>query len=278
MKNYCYLMRLDKPIGIFLLLWPSLWALWLAGNGRPSWHIVWIFVLGVVLMRSAGCVINDIADRHVDKYVKRTAERPLTANKISLRSAILIFVGLLLSAGGLVLLLNPFTQMLAIIGALLTVVYPFLKRVTHLPQLGLGVAFAWSVPMAFAAEMNHIPSEAWFLFATAILWPIIFDTIYAMVDRQDDIKINVKSSAILFGKYDRWIIGLLQAVFLFLMVSVGYAFHLSWQYKLGLFMAAALFVYQQLLMRDSTKYFAAFLNNQWVGFVIFCGIVASFHS
>lgn len=277
-KQYLYLMRMHKPIGIFLLLWPTLWALWLAGDGQPNLFIVIIFILGVIIMRAAGCIINDFADRNFDGHVERTRDRPLVTKKISTRSALILFSVLILCAFMLVLLLNRLTLYLAVVGAVLTVFYPFMKRFTHLPQLGLGVAFAWSVPMAFAALTDAIPRDAWLVFFAAAIWPVIYDTIYAMVDRVDDEKIGIKSTAILFGKNDRLIIGILQLVFLWVLVWIGVLFYLSWLYYLGLVFAAGFCCYQQWLLsfKDRGKYFSAFLNNHLLGMVVFAGIVLSY--
>lgn len=277
-KQYALLMRLDKPIGIFLVLWPTLWALWLASAGKPNVVVVLIFILGSILMRSAGCVINDIADRRFDGFVTRTRDRPLVAAKISVRAAFVLFFSLMLCAFLLVLLLNQLTILLALMGAVLAVGYPFLKRVTHCPQVGLGVAFSWGVPMAFATLTGTIPIQGWLLFFTAFLWPIMYDTLYAMVDRPDDLRISIKSTAILFGKADKWIIGLLQSFFLLLLYLVGYFFQLNLFYYLSLVGAAFLFIYQQVLIKDRlpANCFKAFLNNHWVGCVIFVGIVLSY--
>jgi 4-hydroxybenzoate polyprenyltransferase len=277
MKNYINLMRLNKPIGIFLLLWPTLWALWLASEGAPSVKIVCIFVMGVVLMRSAGCVINDIADRNVDKYVARTQNRPLTSGRVSLRAALILFFSLIALAFGLVLFLNPLTIMLAIVGAALAVLYPFLKRVTHLPQMGLGMAFAWGVPMAFAAEMQHVPLMSWIIFLAAAAWTVMFDTMYAMVDREDDIKVGIKSTAILWGQHDYIAIAILQFICVICFIAVGYLFQLNAIYFLSAMVAILLFGYQQWLIQDRLpeKCFQAFLNNNWVGLVIFVGILFS---
>lgn len=277
-KEYLYLMRLNKPIGILLLLWPTLWALWLASDGQPDFQIVAIFVAGVILMRSAGCVINDFVDRKFDAHVERTRERPLATGKVSARAALILFVVLCLCAFLLVLQLNQLTILLAVIGAGLAVFYPFMKRFTHLPQFGLGVAFAWGVPMAFAAVANTVSTHAWLVFLAAAIWPIIYDTMYAMVDRPDDINIGVKSTAILFDQYDKDIIGGLQLLFLWLMIWVGIIFQLKWPYFLSLYIAALLFGYQLWLIKegDRTKCFKAFINNHWVGLVIFLGILVSF--
>lgn len=275
---FIYLTRLNKPIGILLLLWPTLWALWLASQGHPHLSNVIIFSLGVILMRSAGCVVNDIADRHVDGHVERTRERPLASRRVSVLYAIVVFAVLMLMAFLLVLLCNQQTIKLAFIGAGLAVVYPLMKRFTHLPQFGLGVAFSWGVPMAFAAENAIVSSEGWLLFASCILWPVIYDTMYAMVDRPDDLKIGVKSTAILFGHYDRLIIGCLQVLFLTSFILLGLLFQLSCIYYLSLMLVFLLFLYQQWLIRecDRKQCFQAFLNNNWVGLVIFLGILLSY--
>ena len=277
MTHYFYLMRLHKPIGILLLLWPTWWALWLAGQGSPSIKNIIVFTLGVIVMRSAGCVINDIADRHVDKYVARTRERPITSGKINVRQALALFIFLMLFAFGLVLFLNPLSIGLAFVGAFFAIGYPFLKRYTHLPQAGLGLAFAWGVPMAFAAQNNVISLAGWQVFFTAVIWPFMYDTLYAMVDREDDLKIGVKSTAILFGRYDRFIISILQIILLLAFLNMGYVFGLSWWYKLSVLGAALLFGYQQYLIRHRQPKlcFTAFLNNNWVGMFIFLGILLS---
>jgi len=277
LKHYAYLMRLDKPIGIFLLLWPTLWALLLANQGNLSFKIVIIFVLGVILMRSAGCIINDIADRHFDKHVLRTQNRPLVLGHIKVMEAFYLFLFCISTAFLLVLFLNRLTIELSFLAILFAMIYPFLKRVTHLPQAGLGIAFAWGVPMAFAAENNTIPIVAWEIFLAAFIWPIIYDTMYAMVDRQDDIKIGVKSSAILFGRSDRLVIGFLQILFVVLLMHIGFLFQLPTIYFFGLFLTSMLFFYQQWLIknRDPGNCFKAFLNNHWIGMIIFAGIFLS---
>lgn len=274
-KQSFILMRLDRPIGIFLLLWPTLWGLWLASNGKPPLSILAIFVMGVILMRSAGCVINDIWDRHKDGFVARTRDRPLASQQISVKYAVILFLGLLLAAFLLVLQCNQLTILLAFAGAFFAIIYPLLKRITHLPQLGLGVAFTWGIPMAFAAVTNTVPLNAWILFGVSTLWPVIYDTQYAMADRDDDVKIGVKSTAILFGKYDKFIIGILQIIFLLLLVYVGKIFQLNRLYFYCIFSIGTLFFYQQMLMRDRIpeRCFLAFLNHRWVGFIIFVAIV-----
>lgn len=279
-KQFIYLMRFNKPIGILLLLWPTLWALWLAGLGRPDAWIVCVFILGVMIMRAAGCIINDVADRHVDGFVARTALRPLAAKTLSVKAALILFVMLLVCALLLVLSLNTFTIQLAFVGAALAVLYPFLKRITHLPQLGLGVAFSWGIPMAFAAITNAISWQAWVLFITAVLWPVIYDTLYAMTDRIDDIKVGIKSSAILFGRWDRLIIAILQSIFVIMLTWVGYLFQLRWIYFLSVCVVVGLFSYQQTLIKERIpeRCFQAFLNNHWVGMSIFIGIVLSYEN
>lgn len=277
LKQYALLMRLHKPIGIFLLLWPTLWALWLASSGHPSVYIVGIFVLGVVVMRSAGCVINDLADQNVDKFVARTRERPLASGKVNTKDALILFSILMLIAFILVLFLNRFTILLSLVGAILATVYPLLKRVTHLPQLGLGLAFAWGVPMAFAAQNNEVTLITWQVFLTAAVWPFMYDTLYAMTDREDDLKIGVKSTAILFGKFDRMIVAVLQLILILLFIQMGYLFALKWPYFFAILGVGFLFCYQQWLIknRNPEKCFKAFLNNNWVGMLIFIGIILS---
>ncbi len=275
---YARLMRLDKPIGILLLLWPTLWALWIAGAGHPRPWVVAVFVLGVVLMRSAGCVINDFADRDFDRHVRRTASRPITAGQVSPREALVLFGVLSLLALALVLTLDRLTVQLSLVGAFLAASYPFTKRFTHLPQAYLGVAFGWAIPMAFAAQTGAVDPRSWWLFAAVVLWALIYDTMYAMVDRDDDLKIGVKSSAILFGRYDRLIIGLLQLAMLAVLLVVGRLFGLGLWYHLGLAVAAGLMLYHQWLIRDRDRErcFKAFLHNQWIGVAIFAGLVLDY--
>lgn len=274
-KQYFYLTRLNKPIGLLLLLWPTLWALYLANHGQVALKNLFIFIVGVVLMRSAGCVVNDFADRKVDGFVERTKHRPLVTGAVSSSQALGLAAVLLGLAFILVLFCSPLTIGLAFIGAGLAIIYPFLKRITYLPQFGLGLAFSWGVPMAFAAEINTIPAKAWFLYAVAMIWPVIYDTMYAMVDREDDKKIGIKSTAILFAAYDKFIIALLQIIFILALVSVGYLFDLKAPYYVSLFIAALLFVYQQYLIsaRERAACFQAFLNNNWLGLVVFLGIL-----
>jgi 4-hydroxybenzoate polyprenyltransferase len=276
--DYVLLMRLDKPIGIFLLLWPALWALLIASEGHPDPKVLIVFVLGVILMRSAGCVINDYADRDIDQHVKRTRDRPITAGRIGTLEARLLFVLLCLAAFRLVLLLNTLTIMLSLVGALLAASYPFMKRVTHLPQVYLGAAFGWSVPMAFAAELNTVPPLAWLLFTATVLWATAYDTMYAMVDRDDDLVLGVKSTAILFGDADRLVVGLIQLLLLICLVMIGLQAGLSWFYYTGVFIAAVLAIYQQGLIRyrEREGCFRAFLNNNWFGAAVFMGLLLDY--
>ena len=274
-RQYFILMRFKRPIGIFLLLWPTLWALWVAGEGRPDLHVLFVFVSGVVLMRAAGCVINDYADRDFDPHVARTNMRPIAAGKVSPREALLLFVVLCLTAFALVLTLNTFTILLSFGGAALAAVYPFMKRYTHLPQVVLGMAFGWAVPMAFAAQTNQIPKEAWLLYVITILWAVIYDTMYAMVDREDDLKVGVKSTAILFGEADRLVIGLLQLLMFFGLLLLGQQLQYGYSYYIGVIFALAFAVYHQYLIRhrQPADCFKAFLNNNWLGMCVFTGIM-----
>jgi 4-hydroxybenzoate polyprenyltransferase len=272
------LMRLDRPIGTYLLLWPTYWALWFAGDGKPSFKNFLIFTLGVICMRAAGCVINDYADRHVDGAVERTRHRPLVTGEVKPNQALALFFGLLLIALALVLMTNQMTLMLALAGVMLAATYPFLKRITHLPQLGLGMAWAWSVPMAFAAQQQLLPSGLWLVFAAVICWTVAFDTYYAMVDRNDDLQIGIKSTAILFGKWDLSIIALLQIAALILLGAAGVYFNRGWIYALGLIIAAGYFVAQwlQARRREPQGCFNAFLNNHRVGMVIFISLALDY--
>ena len=274
LNAYARLMRVDRPIGTYLVAWPMLWALWIAGDGHPDAFIVVLFLMGAFLMRSAGCVINDFADRNIDGAVERTRERPLAAGEVSAREALFLFAGLGLVAFLLVLLMNRLTIELAFTAMALAVVYPFMKRFTNLPQLFLGAAFAWSIPMAFAAVSNQVPTMAWLLFAATILWVIAYDTMYAMVDREDDLKIGVKSTAILFGRHDRLIIGLLQTGMLALLLVAGLQLDLGAFYYAGLLAATGLSAYQQTLIRERKRQacFQAFLNNHYLGMLIFLGL------
>jgi 4-hydroxybenzoate polyprenyltransferase len=272
------LMRLNKPIGIFLLLWPTLWALWVAAEGRPDNLVLVVFVLGVILMRSAGCVINDYADRDFDRHVSRTHDRPLTAGRVSPRMALLLFAVLCLLAFCLVLLLNRLTVLLSFVGVALAALYPFMKRVTHLPQVFLGAAFGWTVPMAFAAQTGSVPQLAWLMFTTTVLWATAYDTLYAMVDRQDDLALGLKSTAILFGDADRKIIGLLQVMVLACLAMIGHQAELGPVYYASIALAGLLVIYQQYLIRyrERDACFRAFLNNNWFGMVVFLGILLDY--
>ncbi|MCE7537631.1 4-hydroxybenzoate octaprenyltransferase [Aliivibrio fischeri] len=276
-EAFWQLTRMNRPIGSLLLLWPTLWALFLAADGLPDWHVLIVFVLGVVFMRSAGCVINDFADRKVDGHVKRTANRPLPSGLISSKEALSLFAVLVVCSFLLVLTMNTLTIMLSGIGIVLAIAYPFMKRVTYLPQFVLGLAFSWAIPMAYAAESNQVPPEAWLLFVINALWTIAYDTQYAMVDRDDDVKIGIKSTAILFGRYDKTIIGLLQLSVLALLIVLGSQLALSGLYYWGILAAAGFFVYQQWLIkgREREACFKAFLNNNYVGGLIFIAISAS---
>ena len=276
--QYYLLTRLHRPIGTLLLLWPTLWALWLAAEGFPDPLVLGVFVAGVVLMRSAGCVINDYADRGFDPHVQRTRERPIAAGKVSPREALILFAVLCLVAFALVLLMNPLTIKLAFVAVALATLYPFTKRFTHLPQLVLGAAFGWAIPMAFAAQTGALPQLAWLLFVVNILWTTAYDTQYAMVDRDDDLKIGVKSTAVLFGEADRLIVGMLQLLVLLGLGLVGGMAQLGLYYYLGLLVAAALALYQQYLIRnrDRDGCFRAFLNNSWFGAAVFAGLVLDY--
>ena len=275
---YWRLMRFDRPIGALLLLWPTLWALWLAGAGMPAVKNLAIFVAGVIVMRAAGCVMNDIADRDLDPHVERTRSRPLAAGELSIWEAAALLLGLLLVALALVLMTNRLTIQLAFAGALLALSYPFFKRVTHLPQLVLGVAFSWGIPMAFAAETGQVSLVAWWLVAINIVWAVIFDTLYAMVDREDDLTIGVKSTAILFGRHDLLVLRLLMFSMIALLAWLGLTLEFTWPWFLGVSFAGALFVHQQFIIRQREKRacFQAFLNNNWVGLAIFAGFAGHF--
>ncbi|AJR01695.1 4-hydroxybenzoate polyprenyltransferase [Hafnia paralvei ATCC 29927] len=279
-QAYCRLMRIDKPIGSLLLLWPTYWALWLAGGQVPSLKLLVVFTLGVFFMRAAGCVVNDFADRRVDGHVKRTAQRPLPSGAVTEKESKALFVILVLISFGLVLTLNAMTIWLSVAGLALAWVYPFMKRFTHLPQVVLGMAFGWSIPMAYAAVSESLPLSCWLLFLANICWTVAYDTQYAMVDRDDDLKIGIKSTAILFGRFDKLIIGLLQLATLLLMVWIGYLNQLSGAYYWGILLAGALFIHQQKLIaqRERMPCFQAFLNNNYAGLVLFIGIVLSIWS
>lgn len=276
LTDYAKLLRINRPIGSLLLLWPTYWALWIAGDGSPGISNIIIFTLGVFFMRAAGCAINDFADRDWDRHVKRTKDRPLTTGRIQAWEAVALFAGLcLVSFLMVVLCTNTLTLYLSFGGALLAFIYPFMKRYTHLPQLFLGAAFSWAIPMAWAAQANELSQITWLLFTANVLWTVAYDTLYAMVDRDDDLKIGIKSTAILFGDADRAIIGIIQAMVVVVLILVGSRAELGTFYYLGLVGMASLFVYQQYLAREREREgcFKAFLNNNWAGFSVFLGLI-----
>lgn len=277
-KQYWLLARFDKPIGILILLWPALWALWVASDGQPDGLVLTVICLGVVLMRAAGCVINDYADRNFDPHVERTKQRPIAAGKVTPKEALIVFVLLCLCAFGLVLLLNIYTILLSFVAAFLAASYPFMKRYTQLPQAYLGIAFGWAVPMSFSAQTNSIPPVAWVMYLAVVLWALVYDTMYAMVDKDDDIKIGVKSTAILFGAYDRHIMAGLQLVIIGLLLAVGQMAQSGWPYYCGVLIAAGLSIYQQKLIfhREKALCFKAFLNNNWFGLAVFLGLLVDY--
>ncbi|WP_312235092.1 4-hydroxybenzoate octaprenyltransferase, partial [Pseudescherichia sp.] len=270
--------RTDKPIGALLLLWPTLWALWVATPGVPPLGILVVFIAGVWLMRAAGCVVNDYADRKFDGHVKRTANRPLPSGAVSEKEARNLFIVLVLLAFVLVLTLNLMTILLSVAALALAWTYPFMKRYTHLPQVVLGAAFGWSIPMAFAAVSESVPLSCWLMFLANILWAVAYDTLYAMVDRDDDVKIGIKSTAILFGRHDKLIVGILQVLVLVLMAAVGWLNGLGWPFYASIAVAGALFVWQQKMIvhRDRDACFKAFLNNNYVGLALFVGLAVSY--
>jgi 4-hydroxybenzoate polyprenyltransferase len=273
---YEKLMRLDKPIGILLLLWPTLWALWIAADGEPPWLLVWIFALGTVLMRSAGCVMNDYADREFDRHVERTKDRPLTAGKVSPRETLVVAAALTLCAGTLILPLSMLVWELAVVAVFLAASYPFTKRFFAIPQAYLGIAFGFGIPMAFAAVQEHLPPVAWWLLAANIAWAIAYDTEYAMVDRDDDLKLGIKTSAITFGRFDVAAVMLWYGIALAILVWVGMQLQYGYFYLAGIAVAAAISFYHWTLIRgrERMKCFRAFLHNNWLGAAIFAGIVA----
>jgi len=275
LRSYGKLMRVDKPIGIWLLLWPTLWALWLAGEGAPDQGLFVIFMIGVFVMRSAGCVLNDFADRKIDPYVERTRSRPLATGAVAPLEALTLFTALGLIAIGLATMLNQQAQLLAVIGAGLTIAYPFIKRFISIPQFVLGAAFGWAVPMAFAAQTGETPELAWLVFGIALVWAVIYDTFYAMVDREDDKKIGVKSTAVLFGEVDLFVIAGLQLLMLLGLVFVGFRAELGLWYYLSVAIAAGMMAWHLWLARDRQPAgcFQAFLKNHLIGLVIFIGIV-----
>jgi 4-hydroxybenzoate polyprenyltransferase len=275
LRNYGKLMRVDKPIGIWLLLWPTLWALWLAGEGTPDQGLFIVFVLGVFFMRSAGCVLNDFADRKIDPYVERTRSRPLATGAVAPFEALTLFVALALVAVGLATMLNKQAQMLAVVAASLTVAYPFITRYVSIPQFVLGAAFGWAAPMAFAAQTGETPELAWLVFGTALIWAVIYDTFYAMVDREDDLKIGVKSTAVLFGEVDLFVIAGLQLLMIVALVLIGYRAELGAWYYLSVAISAGMMIWHLWLARDRQPAgcFQAFLKNHLIGMMIFIGIV-----
>lgn len=278
LREYLLLTRMHRPIGTLLLLWPTLWALWIAAAGLPDLKILLIFVLGTFVTRSAGCVINDFADRDFDPHVRRTRERPLAARRVSPYEALGLFVVLMLVAFALVLQLDALTIRLSVIGAVLAITYPFFKRFFPAPQLYLGMAFGWGVPMGFAAQLGEVPRLGWLVFLVAITWAGVYDTLYAMVDRDDDRQLGIRSTAILFGDMDRAAIGVMQLIVLGGLVLVGQDLGFSRPYWAGLAVAALLFAWQQWLARDRSRdaCFEAFLNNNYVGLAIFAGIAVEY--
>ena len=276
--NFALLCRLDKPIGTYLLLWPTLWALWLASSGKPDDSILLIFIGGVILMRSAGCVINDYADRKIDGKVNRTQNRPIATGKIFPKQALVLFTVLCIVAFALVLMLNWLAIGLSLVAIVLAAIYPFMKRYTYMPQAFLGLAFGWSVPMAYAAQSNSLPEAAWLLLTATVLWATAYDTIYAMIDREDDLQLGVKSTAILFGEADKLIIGVIQGTFVLTLLIVGSKLELSGVYYLSILVAVGLMGYQHKLIKDREpdQCLKAFLNNHWIGAAIFTGIFLHF--
>jgi len=277
-KQYLLLIRLNRPIGIFLLLWPTLWGLWIASEGFPKTEILVVFLFGVFLMRSAGCILNDIIDKDFDKFVARTQNRPLASDKLSSIEAFIVAISLIFIAFLLVLTTNTLTVQLSFVAIILAGTYPFLKRHTYLPQFFLGLTFGWSIPMAFAATTNSIPKIAWLLLIANILWVVVYDTIYAMIDREDDLKIGIKSTAILFDDADRFIIGLIQSLVLIALIVIGQQASLNTIYYFSLIIGGCLFLYQLYLIRnrDPKKCMQAFLNNNWFGLVVFIGLFINY--
>lgn len=278
LQQYALLIRLDKPVGIYLLLWPTLWGLWFAAKGIPDAHVLIVFILGVILMRSAGCILNDIADQRYDTNVTRTKARPIASGKISSFEALLVAFVLITFAFLLVLSMNWLTIQLAFVAVLLAGIYPFMKRYTYLPQFILGLAFGWTIPMGFAAQTGSIPQIAWLLLIANILWSVVYDTMYAMVDREDDLKIGVKSTAILFDDADRVIIGIIQILVLVTLIMTGKQAQLGSYFYIGLAIASCFFIYQQFLIRnrEPDQCMQAFLNNNWFGLTVFAGLLLDF--
>ena len=278
LEQYAILVRLNRPIGILLLLWPTMISLWIAAQGWPDPMVLAVFIMGVILMRSAGCAINDYADRDIDGSVARTRNRPIVSGKVSEKEALVVFASLSLCAFGLVLLMNKLTIMMSLVGVVLAASYPFMKRYHFLPQVHLGAAFGWTVPMAFTAQANELTPVTWLLFLATVLWTTAYDTMYAMADREDDLKIGVKSTAILFGPLDKMIIGIIQAMLILDLLLIGQRAELSGFYYAGVFAATALAAWQQYLItaRDPALCFKAFLNNNWFGMVLFAGLVLDY--
>ena len=277
-RLYSALIRFEKPIGSYLLLWPTLWALAIAAEGQPDHWILFVFVSGVFLMRSAGCAINDYADRKIDMHIARTKDRPLTSGQISAKEALAVFAVFSLIAFALVLTLNRLTILLSIVGILLAATYPFMKRYHYLPQVHLGAAFGWAIPMAFAAQLDTVPKEGWLLYIANIIWSTAYDTMYGMADREDDLKVGVKSTAILFGEYDRLAVGFLQFLFILSLLLIGQELGFTGFYYYALFVASLFLIYEQIMInkRDPGKCFDAFLHNHWVGAIVFAGIMGHF--
>jgi 4-hydroxybenzoate polyprenyltransferase len=278
LRLYIQLTRLHRPIGILLLLWPTSWGVWIAGNGHPSWLIVSIFALGTALMRSAGCAVNDYADRHIDKHVKRTQDRPLTSGKVSEREALWLAIALALLAFMLILPLNPLTWLLSFPAVFLAASYPFTKRFFAIPQAYLGIAFGFGIPMAFAATLGHVPPVSWVLLLANVFWAIAYDTEYAMVDRDDDIHLGIHSSALFFGKHDVVAVMICYAITLVLLALVGRMADLGMLYFAGLIVAAGIALYHYTLIRNRSreKCFTAFLHNNWFGAVVFAGVATDY--
>ncbi|RDH82507.1 MAG: 4-hydroxybenzoate octaprenyltransferase [endosymbiont of Galathealinum brachiosum] len=279
LEQYSLLIRLDRPIGVYLLLWPTLWALWIAAKGMPDALVLFVFMTGVFLMRSAGCAINDFADRDIDPHVERTKDRPLAAGRVTSKETLAVFATLSITAFALVLLMNPLTIYMSFVGIALAASYPFAKRFHYMPQVHLGIAFGWAAPMAFTAQANEITAITWLIFMATILWATAYDTMYAMADREDDLQIGVKSTAILFGDADKLIVGLLQVLLIFDLVLIGSSSNLGLYYYIGLAAASGLAIYQQYLIkdRDRQKCIQAFVNNNWFGLCIFMGLFVDYY-
>ena len=272
-------MRLDKPIGIWLLMWPMLWSMWVSTDGQVNETLLIVFLIGVIIMRSAGCVLNDIADKNIDPFVKRTKDRPIASEKVSVREGKKLFILLMAIAFSLLFFLNTSTKLLAIVGAIITTVYPFLKRIISAPQLFLGVAFGWAVPMTFSANLGYVNKSGWLIFVTAIIWAIIYDTYYAMVDRDDDINLPVKSTAILFGKYDLLIIGICQIIMVFLLILLAKIMNATIWVYLSIFISSCIMMHHQIITkkRQRSACFRAFYNNHYIGMVMFIGILLNYY-